>query len=175
MAETVTDIVTGQWSSSLAFVRTDTQQIGTVRNSASSSGTYTFSDGSGTGQADLAFGDTRTIAANTVEEIDLLNLDRSHLGVTVPMVFRQLVAVRIKNNETAAGKKLLVGVDPGSPTTSYAFEVGPGMEVASANTTDGWVVTNTNSTLRLANPNNTELEYEIFLLGNSTAVGGSGL
>ena len=175
MAETVTDVVTGTWSSALSFTRVDTQQIGTVRNVASSSGTYTFSDGSGTGQADLAFGDTRTIAANTVEEIDLLNLDRSHLGITVPMVFRQLVAVRIVNKETAAGKRLLVGVDPGSPTTAYAFEVGPGMEVASANTTDSWVVTNTNSTLRLANPNNSPLEYEIFLLGNSTAVGGSGL
>lgn len=175
MAETVTDVVSGQWSSSISFTRVDTQQLGSVRNIASDSGTYTFSDGSGSGQADLAWADTRTIAANTVEELDLLNLERTHLGVTVPMAFRQLVAVRIVNLETAAGKRLLVGVDPGSPTTAYAFEVGPGMEMASANTSDSWVVTNTNSTLRLANPNDSELQYEIFLLGNSTAVGGSGL
>ena len=111
MAETVTDIVTGQWSSSLAFVRTDTQQIGTVRNSASSSATYTFSDGSGTGQADLAFGDTRTIAANTVEEIDLLNLDRSHLGIDrkAPGA-QQLEGLRLRARHALVGRHA-VGVE----------------------------------------------------------------
>jgi hypothetical protein len=175
MAETVTDVVTGSLRTTLAWTRTDTQQLGAVTNKKTQSGTYTIADGNTSGQADLVFTDTRTIAANTVEELDLLNLTQSTLGVAVPFTFRQLNLVRIVNKETAAGKKLLVGVDPGRPTSVYAFEVGPGCEICSANTTDSWVVTNTNSTLRLSNPNNSTLTYELYLFGNSSAVGGSGL
>ena len=175
MAETVTDVVSGTLRTTLTWNRTDTQQLGTVTNKKTQSGSYTIADGNSSGQADLVFTDTRTIAANTVEEIDLLNLTQSTLGVDVPFAFRQLNLVRVVNKETAAGKRLLFGVDPGRPTSVYAAEVGPGCEFVSANTTDSWVVTNTNSTVYVSNPNNSTLTYELYLFGNSTAVGGSGL
>ena len=175
MAQTVTDVVTGTWKSILSWDRLDTQEVGTVRNKKTSSYTYTISDGDGSGQSDLVFTDTRTIAANTVEQIDLLALTQTTLTVSVPFTFRQLTVVRFRNTETEVGKKLLVGVDPGMPTTSYAFEVGPESEFAAVNTTDSWVVTNTNSVIYLSNPNSTALTYEVYLLGNSAAVGGSGL
>lgn len=175
MAQTVTDIVTGSWKSILAWNRTDTQEVGTVQNKKTSSATYTISDGAGSGQSDLVFTDTRTIAANTVEQLDLLALAQTTLTVSVPFTFRQLTVVRFVNRETAAGKRLLVGVDPGRPTSVYAAEVGPGSEFAAVNTTDSWVVTNINSTVYISNPNDSALTYDLFLLGNSTAVGGSGL
>ena len=175
MAETVTDIVTGSLKTILKWNRTDTQEVGQVQNKKTASATYNFADGAGSGQSDLVFSDTRTIAANQIEELDLLTLTQTTLTVDVPFTFRQLTVVRFVNSETAVGKRLLVGVDPGRPTTVYAAEVGPGSEFVAVNTTDSWVVTNLNSTIYIANPNDTSLTYEVYLLGNSTAVGGSGL
>lgn len=114
------------------------------------------------------FSDSRTIPANTVETLDLLNLTSSDLGVSVPYVFRQLRVVRVVNNETAVGRKLLVGVGAGG-VSSYAHSIGPGSELVSINAKDSWPVTSANATLRMANASGSSLSYSIYLIGTSTA------
>lgn len=174
MADTLTDSLTGQFRTSMQWTRTDTQEVGTVTNRKTSVGLYTFTDGDGPGEADLVFADSRTIPANTVEEFDLLNLTQQALGVTVPFTFRQLRAIRVVNTTTTAGRRLLVGVDPGRPTVVYAAEVGPGSEWFSINQTDAWEVTADNSVIRISNPNAASVAYELYLFGTSVAAGGSG-
>jgi hypothetical protein len=175
MAESLTDVLVGRVQTSLTWTRTDTQEVGTVTNRKTQAGTYNLTDGDGPGQADLVFADQRTIAAGQVETFDLLNLSQQALDVAVPFVFRQLRAIRIVNESTTAGRRLLVGVDPGRPTTVYAAEIGPGSEWIAVNQTDAWRVTTANSVIRIANPNAASVTYSLYLIGTSVAAaGGSG-
>lgn len=175
MADTLTDTLVGTVRTSLTWTRTDTQEVGSITNRRTQAGTYNITDGDGPGEADLVFADARTIPAGQVEEFDLLNLSQQTLGVTVPFVFRQLRVIRVVNESTTAGRRLLVGVDPGRPTTVYAAEIGPGSEWIAVNQTDAWEVTAANSKIRIANPNATSVDYSLYLIGTSTqAAGGSG-
>lgn len=175
MADSLTDVLTGRVQTSLQWARTDTQEVGTITNRKTQSATYNITDGSGPGQADLVFADQRTIAANQVESFDLLNLTQQALDVSVPFVFRQLRVIRVVNESTTAGRRLLVGVDPGRPTAVYAAEVGPGSEWIAVNQTDAWEVTADNSVVRIANPNGASVTYSLYLIGTSVAAaGGSG-
>lgn len=174
MADTVTDALTATLRTTLTWNRTETQELGTIRQRATRTTNYTISDGSDAGEADLVFTDTRTINAGLVEVIDLLNLTQQTLGVAVPYTFRQVRVCRVVNNETAAGRRILVGADPGRPTVVYASEIGPGSEVTVVNRTDAWRVTADNSLLRIANPNAVSVSYSIYLVGTSVQAGGSG-
>jgi hypothetical protein len=175
MADTLTDTLVGTVRTSLTWTRTDTQEVGTITNRRTQTGTYAITDGDGPGEADLVFADTRTIPANSIEEFDLLNLTQQALGVTVPFTFRQLRVIRLVNESTTAGQRLLIGVDPGRPTAVYAAEVGPGSEWIAVNQTDAWEVVEANSIIRIANPNNASVSYSLYLIGTSVAAaGGSG-
>lgn len=175
MADTLTDTLTGSIRTFMNWTRTDAQEIGTVTNRKTLNTSYTLTDGDGPGEADLVFADARTIAANTIEEFDLLDLEQVALGVTVPYEFRQLRAIRVVNRSTASGRRLLVGVDPGRPTVVYAAEVGPASEWMSVNHVDAWEVTDANKVVRICNPTSASIDYELYLFGTSTpAPGGSG-
>ena len=175
MADTLTDTLTGTVRTTLTWARVDSQEVGSITNRRTQSATYTITDGDGPGEADLVFADTRTIPANSVETFDLLNLTQQALGVSVPFTFRQLRVIRLVNESTTAGRRLLVGVDPGRPTSVYAAEVGPGSEWIAVNQTDAWRVTEANSLVRVANPNNASVSYSLYLIGTSVAAaGGSG-
>lgn len=174
MSETLTDSLAGTLRTSLQWSRVDTKEVGTITNRKTQTATYTIADGDGPGEADLVFADERTIAANTIETFDLLDLTQQALGVTVPFTFRQLRIIKVLNMATASGQRLLVGVDPGRPTVVYAAEVGPGSEWVAVNQTDAWEVTEANSLVRIANPTNASITYQLYLIGTSTAAGGSG-
>lgn len=174
MAETLTDSLSGYLRTIMSWSRVDTQEVGAVTNAKVQQGTYTITDGDGPGEADLVFADERTIPANSVETFDLLNLSQQALGITVPFVFRQLRIIKILNMATTAGQRLFVGCDAGRPQSIYAAEVGPGSEWIAINHVDSWRVTADNSIVRIANGSNAPITYQIYLIGTSTAAGGSG-
>lgn len=175
MAETLTDAMTGSLQVRLQWSRTDTQEVGTVVSESTKLATYTLTDGDGPGEADLIFTDTRSIPANTVEVIDLLSLTQQAFDVDVPYTFRQVRSIRVVNNETTAGRRVLFGADPGRPQTTFAVEVGPGSEFVSVNHVDSWEVDDGNSELHVSNPNGVAVSYSIYILGTSVqATGGSG-
>jgi len=175
MAESLTDTLTGLYSIRLNFTRTDTQETGSVSQTATKLLNYEITDGDGAGEADLVFSDTRTIPANTVEVINLLTLTQQTFEVAVPYTFRQVRLIRVINNETAANRRLLIGADPGRPQSTYAMEVGPGSEFSAINNVDAWIVTSENSELQIANPSSVAVSYSLYILGTSTqAMGGSG-
>jgi len=168
MADSTSDVLAATVRNTLAWTRTDSQEVGSVTSRKTILSNYTIADGSGAGQADLVFADQRTIPANTIEAFDLLDLEQSALGVSVPFVFRQLRLIKVVNNETDAGLSLKVGVDPGRPTIVYAAEVGPGSEWFAINNTDSWIVTENNSVVRIANTNADPISYSLYLIGTST-------
>lgn len=174
MADTITDTLTATIRSSVQWNRTETQEIGTISQRATKASVYTLADGADAGEADLVFTDTRTIPAGNAEELDLLNLTQQTLEVAVPYQFRQVRYLRIVNNETAAGRRLLVGSDPAKPTVVYAAEVGPASEFATVNQTDSWRVTEVNAKFRVANPTSASISYSLYVIGTSVAAGGSG-
>lgn len=148
-----------QWS------RVDTQETGAITNRNIVGAQYGIGDGPGSGAADVVWTDSRTIPAESVDEIDLLTLTQNALGVSVPCPIRQLRAIRVANAETAAGLSIRVGSD--ATGVAYAFAVGPGSEVLSVNSLDAWIVTNDNNVLRIANPHASAAAYSIVLVGTS--------
>ena len=169
MADSLTDVFAGRLSTVLTWSRVDTQEVGSITDKKTISATYSLVDGSGAGAADITWADTRTIAANSVDVLDLLALTQTEFGVSVPCTIRQLRVVKVANNETTSGKVVLVGADETSPTSVYAFAVGPGSEMLAINNTDSWVVTSSNNTLRIANPSSSSASYSIVLIGTATA------
>jgi len=163
------DTLTASIRTVMIWDRTVDQDIGTTVNAKTDQNTYAITDGSGSQQADLVYAATRTIAANTLEEIDLRAITQTTLGVNVAFDFRQLRMVRVVNNETASGRKIRVGCDPGRPTVAYAAEIGPGSEWFTINHINAWPVTSTNQLLYIANPNAATVSYSLWLIGTSVA------
>ena len=149
--------------------RTVDQDIGTTVKAATDQQTYQITDGSGARQADLVYAAERTIPANSLEEIDLRDIEQTTLGVTVNYDFRQVRLLRIRNDETTSGRRLRVGVDPGRPSVVYAAEIGPGSEWFSINHVNAWVVTDANRSLWIANPNAAPITYSLWIVGTSVA------
>ena len=170
MADSLSDQLTATLRTVFLFNRTNELELGNITNATSQATTYEFADGSGPRQADLVYAETRTIPANTMETIDLLDLEQPTLGVDVAFEFRQLRAVRIVNHSTVSGRKLLVGVNPGSPTSIYAAAIGPASEWHAINHVDSWEVTAENSLFHISNPNAAPINYSLYLFGTPTPV-----
>lgn len=170
MADSLSDELTATLRTVFLFNRTNALELGSIQNTTSQVTTYAFADGAGPQQADLVYAETRTIPPNTMETIDLLDLEQPTLGVDVAFEFRQVRAVRVVNHATVAGRKLLVGVNPGSPTSIYAAAIGPGSEWHAVNYLDSWEVTDDNKLFRISNPNAVSLNYSLYLFGTSTPV-----
>jgi len=169
MADSLSDIFSGSFSTRLQWSRVDSQEVGAVTDKQTVAGSYAIADGSGVAAADIVWCDTRTIPANSFDALDLLALTQSVVGVSVPCTIRQLRVLRVANNDATAGNEILVGSNEAG--TIYAFKVGPGSEVAAVNQIDGWPVTTANKTLRIANPNAAAVAYSIYLVGTSVAAG----
>ena len=153
----------------MLWTRTQDQDIGATVNAQTDQQTYAITDGSGAQQADLVYAASRTIPANSLEEIDLRDITQTTLGVAVAYDFRQLRMIRVRNDATVAGRRLRVGVDPGRPSVVYAAEIGPGSEWFSVNHVNAWPVTEDNRSLWVANPNAAAITYSLWLIGTSVA------
>lgn len=167
MADSLTDIFSGTISTTLRWSRVDSQEVGSVTDRNTVNATYSISDGSASGAADVVWCDTRSIPAASYDDLDLLALTQTAVGVSVPCTIRQLRIVRVVNNSTTAGNEILVGSNESG--SLYAFKVGPGSEVSAVNQIDAWPVTTANKNLRIANPNAAAVSYSIYLVGTSVA------
>jgi hypothetical protein len=168
MADSITDTLTGSIRTVMIWDRTDSQEVGSYVNAKTVINDYRLADGSGPRSADLVFADSRTIPANTMETFDLSDLEQSTFGVDVPFEFAQVRCIKVRNTSTVSGRRLLIGVSPGSPTSVYAAEIGPGSEWFAMNYDDAWQVTDANKLFRLSNPNAAAVTYEFYVFGTAT-------
>ena len=168
MADSTSDVLTGSIRTVMIWDRTDAQEIGFYNNAKTVVADYRISDGATAGRADLVFADERTIPAGVMESFDLTSLAQSTLGTTVPFSFAQVRCIKVRNTSTVSGRRLLIGVSPGAPTTVYAAEIGPGSEWFAINYQDAWRVTDSNKIFRLSNPSAGPVTYEFYVFGTAT-------
>jgi hypothetical protein len=130
----------------------------------------TFDPGASAGQANIVFTDTRTIAASSNDDLDLVGVLPHPLGGTITFAVVRSIIVRAAAGNTnnvvigAAASNQFVGPF-GAATHTLALR--PGEEMVVTNRGAGWTVTaGTGDILRIANGGSgTPVTYDIVLLG----------
>jgi len=148
--------------------------VGTTAYRADLSKTLQILPGTATtGQADLLFSDTRTLAASGTENLDMTGVLISPLGTTVNAA--EIVAIYVEAAAANTNNVVLFGAasnafnGPLSGTTpKYAVEPGEGVLFTSKK---GWTVTaGTGDILLVANSAaGTAVEYTIVIIARSVA------
>lgn len=134
---------------------------------------YEFTTGAGANQANEKFTDTRTLANNTSEELDLSGSLVNAFGVTV--AFARIKFIQIKNKSStqtltiggAASNAFVNWV--GDATDTLKIPPGGEMRMVAPDAT-GWPVTaGTGDKLKIANGNaGQSADYDIILMGALT-------
>ena len=168
MAESLSDLFDANVQVKMSFTRTDTQEVGAVANVKRGTTTYEIGDGGQETSAEFIYADTRTVAANSIDSLDLQNLVQSTLDVSVPFSFATLRLLRIVNKSETAGDYLYLGADSSNPTANFAVAVGAGGEITMVNKLDSYGVNSSNGTLRIYNAAASTVDYEIYIIGSGT-------
>jgi hypothetical protein len=116
--------------------------------------------------ANIAWQDSRTIPANTVDAINLSSLVIDSLGIYGTISMQQASQFYLRNKSTAAGSELRIGTPADGTATTYALSVGRGSYVF-LSSVDGWVPS---TQLRIANPTGAAISYDIAIIGTGITV-----
>lgn len=131
----------------------------------------TFTPGTGNGQANIVFADTRTIAASSNDDLDLAGVLSAVFGGTITFATIRAIMVRAAAANTnnvvigAAASNQFVG--PFGAAT-HTVILRPGDEFLITNRNAGWSVTaGTGDLLRIANSGSgTPVVYDIIIIGS---------
>lgn len=145
--------------------------LGTVAFSFDKRTPFAFVPGTGTGQADKLFSDTRTLAASATEDLDLAGGLTDPLGSTLTFVKIKAIYIKASAANTnsvvigAAASNDFVGPWSADGTTS----IPPGGELLLVHGGAGWTVTaSTGDLLKIANSSSgTGVTFDIILIGTS--------
>ncbi len=162
--------LSGSRSASLSWSFSDAPSIGSLSESASISTSRNIANGTGEGQANVAWRNRVTIASGDTYSVSLDNLGATAFAFGGKVVMTKLKEMRVAVNTTAAGRYVLVGVIGPGDTTGYSARVNRGGDYAVADYLDGWPVTNTNKTVYIANPSGGSVEIDIAFVGVGSTV-----
>jgi hypothetical protein len=111
----------------------------------------------------------RSLAVGSTETLDLLALADTIQGATGVQTMRQVRLVRVVNNETITGPRIVVGPSGTNGWGRVAGEVGPGGELLAVQQTHAWGVTTTERgvTIRATGPTGS-VSYSIVIAGTAT-------
>lgn len=135
-------------------------------------GTTLIAPGTGVGQADLMYSDTRTLAASASENIDLAGALTDVLGRTLNLAKIKAIMIRASaantNDVVIGGAATNAFVGPFGAAT-HTLAVRPGGEFLIAHPGTGWaVVAATGDLLKIANGGaGTAVTYDIIIIGTS--------
>lgn len=166
MADTLTDILTGLVQVKMVFNRIDGQEIGFAQNKKNDTVTYSLEDGRNSGQAEFVYADTRTVAPQASDTVDLLAITQGTLEADVSFAFEKLRVMRFVNKSTTANQYLYFGASEANPSEAFAIAVAPGSEALLINHLDSYLVNSTNNLLTTYNPNGVAVTYELYLIGS---------
>jgi hypothetical protein len=152
----------------LTFSLADTQLVGSVTGDVEVRTQQTVADGSGTGQANVAWATRVTLPTGQAYSIDLTSLAASAFGYQGIISVTRLKDVIVVNTATAAGRYLLYGVISPQDTTGYAARINRGGSYRWTDYEDGIAVTAGNKTLYIANPSGGSVTFDIALAGVGT-------
>ena len=150
----------------LSYSLSDAPVIGSASESAELRTSQSVSNGTGPGQANVAWRDRVTVTGGAAYSFDLLTLGATVFGFDGVVAINTLKDVLIINNTTATGAQLLVGVIGPSDTTGYAAKINRGGSYRVTDYSDGWpVTTGVNNTFYVANPTTGPVEFDVLLIG----------
>jgi hypothetical protein len=152
----------------LTFSLADTQLIGSVTGDVEVKSSLTVANGTGAGQANVAWATKVTLPTGQVYSIDLTNLPASAFGYVGKINVATLKDVIVSNTETTSGRYLLYGVISAVDTTGYAARINRGGSYRWTDYQDGIAITSGNKMLYIANPSNGSVAFDIALAGVGT-------
>lgn len=161
------DTLSGVVSTTTSVTRTTDDTVGAATRSVVASASYQLNNASGP-LADQVWVSNRSLAVGASETLDLLSLADTIQGATGVQTMRQVRLVRITNNETATGPRIVVGPSGANGWGRVAGEVGPGGELLAVQQTHAWGVTTAERavTIRATGPTGS-VGYSIVVVGTS--------
>jgi hypothetical protein len=168
--------LTTRLRASINATQTAPRDLSTAQDPISHAVSIEYASGTGAGQADKVFADTRTLAASANEDLDLAaGALTDAFGTT--LTFAKVKAVYVStaagntNNVVVGGAATNTWVGPfGAATHTMAVRPGGVLELATGETdTNGYAVTaGTGDQLRVANSGGTTpVTYTIVIVGTS--------
>lgn len=152
----------------LTFSLADTQLVGSVTGDVELRQSQTVANGTGAGQANVAWATKVILPAGQVYSFDLTNLAASAFGYVGKIAVATLKDVLVINNETSANRYLLYGTVSAVDTTGYAARINRGGSYRWTDYQDGIAVTSGNRTVYVANPSGGSVTFDIALAGVGT-------
>lgn len=152
-------------NSRLTWSLSDDPVIGSLGESAELRLTRAVENGTGSGQANVAWRNRVTIAAGQVYGIQLDNLGASAFGFAGKIAITTLKEFLLIVNTDTASRYVLVGVIGPNDTTAFSARVNRGGDYRVADYLDGWAVTNTNKFIYIANPSGGSVEIDVAVVG----------
>lgn len=131
-----------------------------------------FAPGTGTGKADLAFADRRTLAASATENLDLAGALTDPLGAALTFGHVKAIYVTAKaanTNNVVVGGAATNGFGGPFGGTTPTVSIPPGGFLLLAHPGAGWTVTPaTGDLLKVANSAaGTSVQYDVIVIGTS--------
>lgn len=151
---------------------TNSLDLKTVTAALNFGRSISLANGTGAGQADKMWDDTRTIAASTSDDLDLAGVLADAFGalVTFVKVKALIVAAAAGNtNNVVIGNHPTAGFLGPLGAAAHTIAVPPGQLFAVTFGTSGWTVTPTTADiLRITNGGaGTSVDYSIVIIGTS--------
>ena len=160
------DSLSGVVSTTTSVTRTTDDTVGAATRSVVASASYQLNNASGP-LADQLWVSNRSLAVGASETLDLLSLADTIQGATGVQTMRQVRLVRITNNETATGPRIVVGPSGTNGWGRVAGEVGPGGELLAVQQTHAWGVTTAERAVTIRATGPTGVSYSIVVVGTS--------
>lgn len=152
----------------LTFSIADSQLVGSVTGDVEVRTTHAVANGTGTGQANVAWATRVTLPAGQVYSLDLTDLAASAFGYVGKINVAKLKDLLVVNVETAANRFLLYGVISPADTTGYAARINRGGSYRWTDYQDGITVTSGNKMLYIANTSGGSVAFDIAIAGVGT-------
>lgn len=151
--------------------QTNPLDLGSGSFPVSLSGDLSFANGTGNGQADLLFSDTRTLGASASEDLDLAGVLTSAFGATITMAKVKAIFIKAaaaNTNDVVISRPATNGV-PLFSAASDALAIKPGGCFMWASPNAGVTVTaGTGDLITIANSAaGTGVDYSIIIVGTS--------
>jgi len=162
------DSLDGIVSTTTSLTQTQTDTVGSSARAVSVGKSYPLNSVSGP-LSDQLWVSNRSLAVGSTETLDLLALADTIQGATGVQTMRQVRLVRVTNNETTTGPRIVVGPSGTNGWGRVAGEVGPGGELLAVQQTHAWGVTSTERgvTIRATGPTGS-VSYSIVIAGTAT-------
>ena len=161
------DSLSGVVSTTTSVTRITDDTVGAAIRSVVASASYQLNNASGP-LADQLWVSNRSLAVGASETLDLLSLADTIQGATGVQTMRQVRLVRITNNETATGPRIVVGPSGTNGWGRVAGEVGPGGELLAVQQTHAWGVTTAERAVTIRATGPTGVSYSIVVVGTAT-------